>query len=149
MNHFWSLFRACDFKHVSSLLQPRTLVQRIFSTFPNAWPGRGLALLRLTLATPLLQESISFICGMTHSPPLLVDLLSLVAAGLLLLGLWTPIGAGLQVVLEVWSATQAVRYINEHALLAAVGAALIMLGPGAWSIDAKLFGRRRIDLGGA
>jgi putative oxidoreductase len=86
---------------------------------------------------------------MTHSPPLLVDLLSLIAAGLLVLGLWTPMGAGLQVMLEVWSAAHAVAYINEHALLAAVGAALIMLGPGAWSIDAKLFGRRRIDLGGA
>jgi putative oxidoreductase len=124
-------------------------VQRIFSTFPNAWPGRGLALLRLTVAVPLLQESISFICGITHSPPLLLDLLSLVAAGLLLLGLWTPAGAGLQISLEIWSAARADTYVNEHAAMAAVGAALIMLGPGAWSIDAKLFGRRRIDLGGA
>jgi hypothetical protein len=31
-------------------------------------------------------------------------------------------------------------------LLAAVGVALAMLGPGAWSIDALLFGRRRMIL---
>lgn len=123
-------------------------MQRIFSTFPNAWPGRGLALLRVTIVAPLLQESISFICGVTHSPPLVVDLLSLVASGLLLLGLWTPVGASLQVGLELWGAAQAASLINEHSILAAVGIALLMLGPGAWSIDAKLFGRRRIDLGG-
>jgi putative oxidoreductase len=123
-------------------------VQRLFSTFPNGWPGRGLALLRITAAAPLLQESISFICGMAHSPPLIVDLLSLIAAGLLLLGLWTPFGAGLQIALELWPAIREVTYFNEHAILAAVGAGLLMLGPGAWSIDATLFGRKRIELGG-
>jgi putative oxidoreductase len=127
---------------------PTKTVQRLFSTFPNGWPGRGLALLRLTVAAPLLRECISFVCGMTHSPPLLVDLLSFIAAGLLLLGLWTPISAGLQIALEVWSAAREVSSANAHVILAAVGLALLMLGPGAWSIDAKLFGRKRIELGG-
>ena len=31
-------------------------------------------------------------------------------------------------------------------LLAAIGAALGLLGPGAWSVDARLFGWRRIDV---
>jgi hypothetical protein len=31
-------------------------------------------------------------------------------------------------------------------MLAALGAALAMVGPGAWSIDARLFGRKRIDM---
>jgi len=31
-------------------------------------------------------------------------------------------------------------------MLAALGAALAMVGPGAWSIDARLFGRKRIDI---
>jgi hypothetical protein len=31
-------------------------------------------------------------------------------------------------------------------MLAAVGAALAMVGPGVWSIDARLFGRKRIDI---
>lgn len=123
-------------------------MQRLFSAFPNSWPGCGLALLRLTVAAPLLQECISFICGMRHSPPFITDVLSLISAGLLLLGLWTPIGAGLQIALEAWSAAQDTGLINAHAILAAVGLALLMLGPGAWSIDARLFGRKRIELGG-
>ena len=30
-------------------------------------------------------------------------------------------------------------------MLATLGAALAMIGPGAWSIDAQLFGRKRFD----
>jgi uncharacterized membrane protein YphA (DoxX/SURF4 family) len=31
-------------------------------------------------------------------------------------------------------------------MLAALGAILAMVGPGAWSIDARLFGRKHIDI---
>jgi hypothetical protein len=31
-------------------------------------------------------------------------------------------------------------------MLAALGAALAMVGPGAWSVDALLFGRKHIDI---
>jgi uncharacterized membrane protein YphA (DoxX/SURF4 family) len=31
-------------------------------------------------------------------------------------------------------------------LLAAFAAAIAMLGPGAWSLDAAIFGRKRIDV---
>jgi putative oxidoreductase len=30
---------------------------------------------------------------------------------------------------------------------AVLGAVLAMVGPGAWSIDSRLFGRKRIDIG--
>jgi uncharacterized membrane protein YphA (DoxX/SURF4 family) len=33
-----------------------------------------------------------------------------------------------------------------HVFLAAIAASMAMLGPGAWSIDARLFGRKRIDI---
>jgi hypothetical protein len=35
-----------------------------------------------------------------------------------------------------------------HVRLGALGAALAMLGPGAWSVDARLFGRKRIEISG-
>jgi hypothetical protein len=35
-----------------------------------------------------------------------------------------------------------------HVLPAAMGVSLVMLGPGAWSVDALLFGRKRIDIRG-
>ena len=36
--------------------------------------------------------------------------------------------------------------IGSGWLLGALGAALAMLGPGAWSVDARLFGRKRIQI---
>jgi uncharacterized membrane protein YphA (DoxX/SURF4 family) len=68
-----------------------------------------------------------------------------VAAGLLLCaGLWTPIAGGALTVLALWSAFSGPGDPWAQVLLASVGAALAMLGPGAWSIDARLFGRKRL-----
>ena len=33
-----------------------------------------------------------------------------------------------------------------HMLVGALGVVLAMLGPGAWSLDARLFGRKRIQI---
>ena len=35
---------------------------------------------------------------------------------------------------------------SMHIVLAALGVALAMIGPGAWSVDARLFGRKRIRI---
>jgi uncharacterized membrane protein YphA (DoxX/SURF4 family) len=67
------------------------------------------------------------------------------AAGLLLCaGLWTPIAGGVVSVFALWSTFSPTRDCWALILLAAVGAALAMLGPGAWSVDARLFGRKRL-----
>lgn len=71
-----------------------------------------------------------------------------IAAGLLLfLGLWTPVAGVLVAVIEVLSIFSPIGDMWIHILLGTLGAALAMLGPGAWSIDARLFGWKRIDLG--
>ena len=72
--------------------------------------------------------------------------LILAGAGiLLLLGLWTPVCATLIAVVEVW-----VAYSSAGAgipiMLATLGATLGMIGPGAWSIDARLFGRKHFEI---
>ena len=67
------------------------------------------------------------------------------AAGLLLCaGLWTPVAGSVLAALAVWSAISETGDPWARILLATVGAALAMLGPGAWSIDARLFGRKRL-----
>jgi len=120
-------------------------VQRLFSTFPNGWPGRALLLLRLVAAAPLLLGSFSFIGGFSHSS-LAIELPCLASAVLLAVGFCTPFAALLQAVLEAWMAFQSDRILGEHAILTALGIGLAMLGPGAWSVDARLFGRKRIEL---
>jgi hypothetical protein len=66
------------------------------------------------------------------------------SAVLLLAGAATPIwGAGATVV-ELWRLFSDPEDALAHALLATLGAALALLGPGAFSVDARVFGWRRI-----
>jgi len=84
---------------------------------------------------------------MTPLPALAV--LPLVAAGaaaLLLVGFWTPVAGVLMAVVETLLAFSHSHDPWIHILLGALGAALAMLGPGAWSVDAGLFGRKRIQI---
>jgi putative oxidoreductase len=123
-------------------------VQRLFSTFADGWPGRGLLLLRLLTSVALIHFGIANL----HEAPLLVTVVPKVigaAAGIfLLLGLWTPAAGALVTIVQGWIAF--LCYFSHSGdpwipiILAALGAALAMVGPGAWSVDARLFGRKRI-----
>jgi len=65
-------------------------------------------------------------------------------AGLLWVGLWTPFTAAVEAAIQIAIMTSEHRYDASLVVAAAVGLALAMLGPGAWSLDAKFFGRKRI-----
>jgi uncharacterized membrane protein YphA (DoxX/SURF4 family) len=69
------------------------------------------------------------------------------AAGLLLLaGLWTPLVGLLVVVLEAWLLVARPHDPWPHILLATLCGALALLGPGAWSADARLYGWKRVHI---
>jgi uncharacterized membrane protein YphA (DoxX/SURF4 family) len=69
------------------------------------------------------------------------------AAGLLLLaGLWTPIAGLLVVALEAWLLVARPHDPWPHILLATLCGALGLLGPGAWSADARLYGWKRVHI---
>jgi putative oxidoreductase len=68
------------------------------------------------------------------------------AAALLLVGLWTPVVGVLMAVAELCLAFSHPADSWMHVLVGALGVALAMLGPGAWSMDARLFGRKRIQI---
>jgi uncharacterized membrane protein YphA (DoxX/SURF4 family) len=75
------------------------------------------------------------------------DIVEMSTGILLLAGLWTPLAGSLVAFLEIWnvfSGRPADPWTNI--LLATIGAALALIGPGAWSLDARLFGWRRIDV---
>jgi putative oxidoreductase len=118
-------------------------VQRLFSTFPNSWPGLGLLILRLATGISLaaVAHTGGNLVGVAGSPILCV----LYGVALLLwIGLWTPLaaiaGAAIHMIVIIFG------YRFDLSLLVFAGAALslAMLGPGAWSFDARLFGRKRI-----
>jgi uncharacterized membrane protein YphA (DoxX/SURF4 family) len=113
--------------------------------FPGGWPGAGLLVLRLAAAIPLLVEGCSEFWGPLHFG-LYARFIAISVGSLLLAGLWTPVAGGLQAIIEVWTIFARGSAPSMHVLLAALGVSLIMLGPGAWSADARLFGRKRIDI---
>ena len=75
-----------------------------------------------------------------------VGALSAGAGILLLAGLWTPIAGSLVVVIELRNAFTQSGDPWLHVVLATLAAGLTLLGPGAWSVDARLFGWKRIDI---
>jgi len=69
------------------------------------------------------------------------------AAGLLMLiGFWTPVGSLVAVISESWMLLAGVVVPQAVILLVSISVAIAMLGPGSRSIDAVLFGRRRLDI---
>jgi hypothetical protein len=65
---------------------------------------------------------------------------------LLLAGLWTPLTGTLVGILQIGYLLLRTGDPWIHVLLATFGIALALLGPGAWSVDARLFGWKRIDI---
>jgi putative oxidoreductase len=119
-------------------------LQRLFSMFADGWPGAGILLLRLVTGTLLIRDGVT---ALIAGPQLQTIILysSAVGAGLLLLaGLWTPIAGTLVAIVEIWSALSGLNLLENSILLATIGATLAVLGPGSRSIDARLFGRKRI-----
>jgi hypothetical protein len=73
------------------------------------------------------------------------------AGGLsLLAGLWTPVIGALIATGEAWIAYSLYHSrlgdVQTRVILAILSLGIAMLGPGAWSVDAHLFGRKRFDV---
>ena len=65
-------------------------------------------------------------------------------SGLLLLaGLWTPVAGVVAACAESWLAFSPPAQMCNPAVLAVFAVTLALIGPGAWSIDARLYGRKR------
>jgi putative oxidoreductase len=126
-------------------------LQRLFSTFPNSWPGFGLLLQRLSVGAALIYLGISSFPG-TPGARITVarDLIEVVGGIFLLAGLWTPAMGALIAIDELWIAFSLDSSQPDsrltHIFLAVLTAGVAMLGPGAWSIDARLFGRKRFKM---
>ena len=117
------------------------LLQRLFSTFANGWPGAGLLIQRLFTGIALLHNGIVQLEA--SRPGLMIPETTGAALGLFILaGLWTPVAGALVIPVEFWIVFAGGSDIWMSLMLIVFGGTLAMIGPGAWSIDARLFGRK-------
>jgi putative oxidoreductase len=130
-------------------------LQRFFSGFPDGWPGLGLLLLRLAIGSSALLLAVGCL-GSSDGRTIGAMVLSLVVAlvGLaIVLGFMTPMAGTMAAVVHLLSlfsgrltfcSPLSGRPLTENIELAVLSIALVLLGPGAFSLDARLFGRREI-----
>jgi putative oxidoreductase len=115
-------------------------VQRLFSMFPNGWPGAGLLLLRLVSGAFLIHQ------GLIAPRAVLIQPVAAVAGVFLIAGLWLPIAGVVVICCELWIALAVADELRTSALLGTIGIALAMLGPGSTSLDNLFYGRKRFDI---
>ena len=107
-------------------------MRRLSWTVLRGRPAAGLLVMRVAVAAAIAWRPAS------HP-------VELCAALLLLGGMWTTAVAALIAGFELWrTALQSGGWVSVQ--LAAMAVALALIGPGVWSIDARFFGWRRIDI---
>jgi len=130
-------------------------LRKFFSTFPSEWPGVGLLLLRVLVGCSLIVQGIGY--AQAPNGGLLVrGLAALAFAGgaFLLAGLMTPLVALLVVAGGIGIALSWLPLPGEGVFdgylaiinLVVLSIAIALLGPGAFSLDARMFGRREITI---
>jgi uncharacterized membrane protein YphA (DoxX/SURF4 family) len=132
----------------------RHRLQRLFSSFPEGWPGTGLIFLRLTIALNTISSGVNALVGSSsHAMGVwAVGSLAIAVGAAIFVGVLTPAASAAATVgylvtgVSSFLITESNSHIGTVAAfnLAAMSAALVLLGPGAFSLDARLFGRREI-----
>jgi putative oxidoreductase len=118
-------------------------LQRLFSNFANGWPGWGLLAQRVLIAEILIYSVVTHLAKGDKSA-VLPELIGAGLSILVLIGLWTPVVAGLTSLTEIWVLLYRTGDSWIPIIAATLSATLAMIGPGAWSVDARLFGRKHI-----
>ena len=112
--------------------------------FPDGRAGVALSLLRCIVATTTLVESSA--CRSTGTSQLVQAVAALCALGLLP-GFLTPYAAAACCLLDLTLLLTAHAPAGYELLMSALTAMVAgVLGPGAYSVDARLFGRKFIEV---
>ena len=106
----------------------------------------GLLLIRIAAGAALAIDGQVRVHYSEPLLPLTLGLLEVAVGAVLIAGLWAPVAGILSVALSVSEILVFHDTLCPAILLASMGAGLALVGPGALSIDAWLFGLKRIDI---
>ena len=113
-------------------------MQRLFSTFADGWPGAGLLMQRLLVGAGLVYCVVSIPTGAVAAP----HIIGAAAGVLLVAGLWTPVAGIVAACAEMWVVLLWPAHPTIPVVLGVLAVTLALIGPGEWSIDARLYGRK-------
>lgn len=126
-------------------------VQRLFPSFPAGRAGLGLLLLRVAVGVAALVQAAGYVDSSDHSTVAIRvgSLVVGVGAVGLVIGLLTPVPAIVlaclvPVLWAVHGTDGGTAAVLTTLLVAANAVAVALLGPGTFSMDGRLFGRREI-----
>jgi putative oxidoreductase len=100
---------------------------------------------RVLTSTILLYYGSSHLLENARLATSLPYLIAAFAGVLLLLGLWTPLAGITIAIVGVWAFFASSAYSLTAIMVAVLGATVAMIGPGMWSIDARLYGRKHLE----
>jgi uncharacterized membrane protein YphA (DoxX/SURF4 family) len=132
-------------------------LQKLFAAFPAGWPGIGLICLRVAVAIALLTHGVAVVSAPVAPAAFRVwaiESFAVLIGVSLLIGFLTPIAGAAAAIgyLYLGASRLLLTGANSHGstawCLAVISIALVLLGPGAFSLDARLFGRREIIIPG-
>ena len=118
-------------------------MQRLFSTFADGWPGTGLLIQRFLIGAILLRGAF---LQPSVSPHFATIVLQLITSVLLVIGLGTPYIGLLVTTTQLWLVFSGSADPWTAIIVCGLGISLAMIGPGAWSMDARFFGRKHIEV---
>ena len=119
-------------------------MQRLFTTFAGGWPGLGLLIQRLVVGVALLGGTVH-LRGSATVGVIVPQSIATLLAVFLLIGLWTPVTGVLVAVVEIWIVLLHPGGSGMAILITVFCITVSMIGPGAFSVDARLFGRKQIS----
>jgi putative oxidoreductase len=121
-------------------------VQRLFSTFARGAPGVGLLLARVVCGLDLLAQTVMVTRQGATTGEVVLQAVSAGIGILFSVGLWTRVAGVLIGLAALLHGLFHSGDLWHWIVLGSVSIALALLGPGFWSIDARLSGWKRIEI---